>query len=311
MKMSRVRFVRQVKAFAPAEFDGVSAIGIMFIRGLYGIKEPRDAVIAKLQVCGLDEKQLVEKRDASAFLDALQQFEEDGFLRKTENRYDSITYQIVGEALNAATEEAGLPRLSFTDKAVVRYYKPNRGPKAGTVESDTPGVADTIQALMELEKDIVRTSDIGSCLNRIMSKHGDNLSVSRNGNAYFLPMNPGQREMAENMQRFIHMLSGSNSCMLLPVAGAKAENKKSIFAALNEEVECILRGIDTNMAEIIRLIQTPDTKRPESRIANLFDKIREDTERVNAYCDLLGMQKETLTDKLATKKAALIAAASI
>lgn len=309
--MSKIRFARQIQKFQAAEFDGVNAIGIMLLRGLYGIKEPRDAVIAKMQVCGLDEKQLVEKRDASAFLDALQQFEDDGFLRKTENRYESITYQIVGEALNAATEEAGLPRLTFSDKAVVRYYKPGRGPKASSVESDTPGVADTIQALMEMEKDIVRTSDVAGALNRILRKQGDCLSTSRNGNAYFLPMNPQQRELAEKMQRFIHMLSGSNSCMLLPVAGSKAENKTSIFAALNEEVDGVLKSIESNMQEIVKILATPDADRPEGRINNLFSRIHEDTMRVDAYCDLLGMQKETLTQKLADKKAALIAAASI
>lgn len=295
--------------YSVGTFDGVNCVGVAMIRSLYGIKEDRDSASVKLELCGLPDELFIEKREAASFLDALQHFEDEGFIRKTENCFEHITYQCVAEALDQAT--GGMSRLRFSDKAIVRFYKPGRGEKGGTVESDTPGVADTILAMMETEKETVRTPEIAAYINRLLSRNGEAIGLCRTGGAVFLPYSKEQIELAENIQKFIALLSGINSCFILPIAANKEENKRSVFESLNDDIGRVLRDIDRDTKTIGDLLADPEARKPSAKIKSCYERIKESKSRVEAYCDLLGYTKDSILQKIEQKSAALTAVVAL
>lgn len=285
--------------FNAARVDGVQALGLCVVCDLYGVREAREQVQRKFEAAGLSTEYLTEKRDKTAFLDALKSLEESEILVKVEDTYEYVTYQC--DAAGADFHRAA----NVQKTALVRLYK--NGPKAGSVESDTPGVADNVTVLIEAERVIVRTQDVSKALRRLIEREADTVNLTVGGGVWFVPTN--FLELLRRVEEFIGSLNGRNMFSVLPVAD-KPENRRSYWASIEGEIRRQIADIEAGIDDL-RQLPGEDEAHPKHRIQNLFSLIREKRQRLEAYAGLFEMQAHEITEKLDTLHADLMNAAAI
>lgn len=275
----------------PTTIDGISAIGCVCIMDLYGIKESRTALAERLNMLDLPGEEIKQKREQSAFLDSLKSLEESGILVKVDSTYQWITYQTNKIALDAALTENGLTRAEIRPNAVIRYYKPNRSPKAGAIESDQPELADAVKALMDAERDMARTSDVTSAIKRIVRRVGDITELRTCGGVMFIPA--PFYAVALKLQVFVEGLNGNNTFTLLPVA-ANNEKKQTIWNVVKEECMQTFQSLEKAKSDTVAALAEGKGK---GRIETVHKTYEETIARAQMYADFLSMSAEEIIRK--------------
>ena len=294
-----------------ATIEGVDAIGVTCIIDMRGIRESRTSIKSKLESMGYPTDGVVlEKRDKSAFLDVVKGLEDRGILVKIDDPYAWVTYQTNSVELNDALGASGLQPVEVKAKAVVRFYKPGRGPRGGTVESDQPGLGDAVQALMEAEKDMARTSDVSGIIDRLVERIGDSCSMRRGGGVIFIPA-PFYQD-ALKIQSFVRSLNGDNGFEIFPVP-ANADKKQSVWKNVTSEVASVLADLDRYGKEVISMVASQNTgettnKRGQGRIDTALTTYDEIIGRVQMYADFLQMKAEGMVQAIEDKKKAFATA---
>ncbi len=291
--------------FNAARVDGVQALGLCVVCDLYGVREAREQVQRKFEAAGLSTEYLTEKRDKTAFLDALRGLEEAEILVKVEDVYDHVDYQCnATEILDAATGDFR-KAAAVQRTALVRLYK--NGPRAGAVESDTPGIAAQVEVMIEAERAMVRTQDVSKALRRLIEREADTVNLTVGGGVWFVPTN--FLELLRRVEEFIGSLNGRNMFSVLPVAD-KPENRRSYWASIEGEIRRQIADIEAGIDDL-RQLPGEDEAHPKHRIQNLFSLIREKRQRLEAYAGLFEMQAHEITEKLDALHADLMNAAAI
>lgn len=302
MKTKTTRIANFQGKWNTTNIDGIDAIGCVCILDLYGVRESRTGLAEKLNMLDLPGEEIKPKREQSAFLDSLKSLEESGILVKVDSTYQWITYQTNKIALDAALTENGLTKAEIKPNAVVRFYKPNRGPKAGAVESDQPELADAVKALMEAEKDMARTSDVTGAIERIMRRVGDITKLRTCGGAMFIPA--PFYNVALKLQVFVEGLTGNNTFTLLPVA-ANEKKKQTIWNTVKDECQKTFADLERAKTAAISAIAEGKGK---GRIETVHQSYEEMIARATMYADFLSMQAEEIVAKAHEKKREFAAA---
>lgn len=288
MKTKTNRIATFQGKWEPTTIDGVSSIGCVCIMDLYGIRESRTALAEKLNMLDLPGDEIKPKREQSAFLDSLKSLEESGILVKVDSTFQWITYQTNKIALDAAMTENGLTRAEIRPNAVIRYYKPNRSPKAGAIESDQPELADAVKALMDAERDMARTSDVTSAIKRIVRKVGDITELRTCGGVMFIPA--PFYSVALKLQCFVEGLNGNNTFTLLPVA-ANDKKKQTIWNVVKEECQKTFADLEKAKSATVAALAEGKGK---GRIETVHQTYEETIARAQMYADFLSMSAEEI-----------------
>lgn len=296
---------KSFQTFSAADVDGVQALGLCVVCDLYGVRESRENVVRKLESAGIDSEHLTEKRDKTAFLEALKSLEEAEILVKVEDNYEHVDYQCNATEILDAGNGDFRKAANVQKTALVRLYK--NGPKAGAVESDTPGVADNVSVMIEAERAIVRTQDVSKALRRLIEREADTVNLTVGGGVWFVPTD--FLPLIRKIEAFIGSLNGRNMFSVLPVLD-KPANRRSYWASIEGEIRKQIREIEDGI-EGVRQLAFDDGDRPRHRIDNLFSLIREKRQRLEAYAGLFEVSAHEIAEKLDSLNAELMNAAAI
>lgn len=282
--------------FTTRDIDGTHALGVVVVCDLFGVKERRADLLAKFKAAGVNESYLLEKREKSAFIKSVRALEESEILVKVSESNDEIIYQCNTKSVtdNGQWKEADVQKT-----ALVKFYK--TGPNAGTVDSDTHGIAIKVYGMLVEEMQTANTSEVSKAIRRCIDREADAVNLTKSGNTWFVPTN--FVSLVEKIQNLVNQLSGENLFSVLPVAD-KAENRASYWKAITGEIDRQVEEIVKAQEELTKKVQdTGET--PKYEVANIMSLIRERKQRLESYAGLFSGQAETITDKLNNLEAGL------
>lgn len=296
-------------AFQTREIDGVNSIGVIAVYDLAEIKVSREDARNQLELMGFDPSVLKPKCDKSAFKTALQSLEDCGILVQVDKTYQWVTYQTNVTAFRQAMSDGGLPNVDISPKAVIRYYKEKRSPKGGTIESDQYGLADAVKSLMDIERDLARTTDIYHALRETMKRIGDCVRMRQNGGADFIPAD--FYESAVKLQEFVMGLPGYSTFTLVPVPAANTATIRNVWRSIGNEVEAELRALDRAADSISKKMDEAEVDGSDEKkdkdfskaIGSAHNRFQSTIERAQLYADFLGVQAEKMLERISEKQA--------
>jgi len=298
MKKKASRLENFTGKWNTAMIDGVESLGCVCIMDLHGVKESRASLAERLNDLDLPGEEIKPKREQTAFLDILKHMEKSGIIVKVDSTFQWITYQVNSVALDAAMTENGLTRAAISAKSVVRFYKIGRSPKGGMIESDTIGVANAIEALMDAEKDMASTNDVTGAIKRICERLGDITDLRQSGGAIFIPA--PFYATAQKLEVFVESLNGDNSFTLLPVP-ATGNKKATVWKAVAAEVQKTFDDLEKAEKDAAEAVLDGKGK---GRVDTVHASYKEAIARAQIYADFLNMNAESIVEKAKAKQAA-------
>ena len=284
---------RKEKAFPKFEakdIDGINCIGFSVVCDLYGIKEERDKIREKMKNSGLDETQLLDKREKTAFLESLKSLEESGYLIKTAEVGEHVTYQC-NDATMVENPATGFTEAVVSKTALVKYYK--KGHKKGLIEADDPAVSAKVTGMIDQFKNMAGTSEVNDAIKRIIDVEADCVAITRNGNVWFVPIQ--YADLIDRLQVFIDSLPGQNNFTILPVAN-RPENRRSFWGSIKNEIGRQIDEARKSIAETKEMIDKGEVQ--AYRVDNLFALIKEKRERLSAYSALFHAEADDISEEL-------------
>lgn len=291
--MSRKYTGKTFPKFQPQDIDGQNALGVVVICSLEAVKENRTELAKKMQEVGINPEGIIEaKKPKTAFIDALKSLEDAKILLKVEDTQEFTTYQT-----NNSTKVPGTLglELEVNKTALVRLYK--KGPRAGEVESDVPGVGEKIATMLEEEKNIARTRDVSSFIRKLIDKDADAVNLTPAGVSWFFQ--PGYYTLITQLEALVGKISGTNFFQVFPL-GNTDKNRGTYWKSITGELEKELTFIDNRISEAQAKLNAGEE--PIQMLKNLLEVREEKKARLEAYADLFQLQSEELKAKLESQE---------
>lgn len=284
---------RKEKAFPKFEtkdVDGINSLGMCVVCDLYGIKEDRDKIREKMKNSGLDETQLLDKREKTAFLESLRSLEESGYLVKTAETGEQVTYQC-NDAMMVENPATGFTEAVIQKLALVKYHK--KGPKKGQIEADDPSIELRVISMIDQFQKMAGTSEVNDAIKRIIDAEADCVAVTRNGNVWFVPLQ--YTNLIDRLQVFIDSLPGQNAFTVMPIAN-RPDQRRSFWSSIKGEIARQLEEARKSIKETQAMINNGEVQ--AYRVDNLFALVKEKRQRLSAYSALFEAEAEDINQEL-------------